>query len=79
MVTSHNWTQNTFLFALIFAIACGGGGVLWYLILTHYVAKHHHQFSIRTFQRIFLVLAIILFAFAAYTFASIFINFNIHI
>jgi threonine/homoserine/homoserine lactone efflux protein len=79
MVTSHNWTHNTFLYALIFAVACGAGGALWYLVLTHYVAKHHHQFSTRTFQRIFLVLGIVLFAFAAYALASIWIEFKIHI
>jgi threonine/homoserine/homoserine lactone efflux protein len=79
MVTTHNWVRDTGFRPFLFSIACGFGGVIWYFVLTHYVSKHHHQFSPRTFQRIFLALAVILFAFGAYTFASIFVDFKIHL
>jgi L-lysine exporter family protein LysE/ArgO len=73
-VTSHYFVAHTGKTPVFFSIACGLGGVIWYFILTHYVATHHHQFKPRTFQRIFLVLAIILFGFAAYTLLTVFIN-----
>jgi len=70
-VTSHYWVSDTGRTPVFFAVACGIGGIVWYFILTHYVATHHQQFKPRTFQRIFMVLAVILFAFAAYTLLSI--------
>jgi threonine/homoserine/homoserine lactone efflux protein len=73
-VTSHYFVARTGKTPVFFAIACGIGGVIWYFILTHYVATHHHQFKPRTFQRIFLVLAVVLFVFAAYTLLTVFIN-----
>jgi threonine/homoserine/homoserine lactone efflux protein len=73
-VTSHYFVAQTGKTPVFFAIACGIGGVIWYFILTHYVATHHHQFKPRTFQRIFLVLAVVLFVFAAYTLLTVFIN-----
>ncbi len=73
-VTSHYFVAQTGKTPVFFSIACGIGGVIWYFILTHYVATHHHQFKPRTFQRIFLVLAVVLFVFAAYTLLTVFIN-----
>jgi len=74
-VASHGWVGYSTLTDIVFALSCGTGGALWYLILTRYVSKYHHQFSAKTFRTIFLVLAIILFASAAYTFLSIFVHF----
>lgn len=74
--TSHDWSGNSTLTAVAFALACGIGGALWYLILTRYVSKYHHQFSAKTFRTIFLVLAVALFVLAVYTFLSIFIDFK---
>lgn len=73
-VTSHFFVAQRGKTPVLFAIACGIGGVVWYFILTRYVATHHHQFKPRTFQRIFLFLAIILFVFAAYTLLSVFVD-----
>jgi threonine/homoserine/homoserine lactone efflux protein len=73
-VTSHYFVAQTGKTPVFFSIACGIGGVIWYFILTHYVATHHHQFKPRTFQRIFLVLAVVLFVFAAYSLLTVFIN-----
>ena len=73
-VTSHYFVAETGKTPIFFSIACGIGGVIWYFILTRYVATHHHQFKPRTFQRIFLVLAVILFVFAAYTLFTVFFN-----
>ncbi len=78
MVTGHYWVTNDGLTPYLFALACGLGGVLWYFILTRYVAKYHHIFSDRTFQRIFIGMALILFVFGAYTFASIFVDLKLH-
>lgn len=78
MVTSHYWVTNDGLTPYLFALACGLGGALWYFILTRYVAKYHHMFSPRTFRRFFCGMAVILFAFGAYTFASIFVDLKLH-
>jgi arginine exporter protein ArgO len=56
----------------LFAISCGSGGFLWYFILVRYVATKHHQFSPRTFRRIFLIMSVILFVMAIYTLVTIF-------
>jgi arginine exporter protein ArgO len=73
MVSHYNWMASGVSSARIFfAVSCGLGGIVWYFVLTYYVVTHHHQFQPTTFQKIFLVLAIILFAFSAYTVASIF-------
>ena len=61
----------------LFALACGLGGFIWYTILSYYVARHHHQFGPRTFQRIFFVLAVFLAGFASLTFVSIFVKIKI--
>jgi L-lysine exporter family protein LysE/ArgO len=79
MVTSHSWVTHKGMRPFLFALACGAGGVLWYFVLTRYVAKYHHFFSPRTFQRIFVGMAFILFAFGAYTFASIYVDFKVHL
>jgi len=73
-VTSHYFVAQTGKTPVFFSMACGIGGVIWYFILTHYVATHHHQFKPRTFQRIFFVLAVVLFVFAAYSLLTVFIN-----
>jgi len=59
---------------IIFAFSCGAGGILWYFILTRYVGKYHHQFQPKTFRTIFLILAFVLFGFAAFSVASIFFS-----
>ncbi len=76
-VTSHHFVSHTGKTPIFFSIACGIGGVVWYFILTHYVATHHHQFKPRTFQRIFLVMAFILFVFAGYTMLTVFFNISL--
>ncbi len=79
MVTSHAWVTDKGMRPFLFALACGAGGLLWYFVLTRYVAKYHHVFSPRAFQRIFVGMALILFAFGAYTFTSIFVNIKVHL
>jgi len=71
----HGWIRDYAAAPYLFALSCGLGGFIWYMIMSYYVAKYHHQFSPRTFQRIFLVLAIFLAGFALYTFAGIFLHF----
>jgi L-lysine exporter family protein LysE/ArgO len=73
-VTSHFWVSRQGPSALIFSLSVGIGGLAWYFVLTYYVAKYHHQFKVKTFRVIFRVLAISLFALAAYTLLSIFVK-----
>ncbi|MHB8055192.1 MAG: LysE family translocator [Candidatus Aminicenantales bacterium] len=72
---SHGWILNYDAAPYLFAVSCGLGGLIWYTVMAYYVAKYHHQFSPRMFQRIFFVLAVFLAGFALYTFAGIFIDF----
>lgn len=72
LVTSHYWVMESGISPWLFAFSCGIGGFLWYLILTRYVATKHHQFSPKTFRRIFEVMSIILFVLAIYTLVTIF-------
>jgi len=73
-VTSHYFVSERGTSPILFAVSCGLGALLWSFTLTRYVAKYHHLFSPRTFHRIFLVLAVILFIFAGYTVVSIFVH-----
>ncbi len=75
--TSHYWVLETGASLWLFALSCGLGGFLWYFILVRYVAKHHHQFSQRTFRRIFMVMAVVLLVLAAYTILTIFYKIKI--
>ena len=58
----------------VFAISCGAGAITWFLIITRYAAKYHHQFTPRTFKYIFNFMGICLIGFALYTFISIFMT-----
>jgi L-lysine exporter family protein LysE/ArgO len=71
-VTGHGYVTNHRTMAYLFAGAVWTGCVVWYLILNYYVARYHRLFSPRTFQRIFLVLAVVLMAFSLLTAVSIF-------
>lgn len=73
-VTSHYWVSETAMSSVLFALSVGIGGLAWYFILTYYVAKYHHQFKPKTFRVIFLILAFVLFAIAAYTLITLFIK-----
>lgn len=73
-VTSHYWVSETAMSSVLFALSVGIGGLTWYFILTYYVAKYHHQFKAKTFRVIFLILAFVLFAIAAYTLITLFIK-----
>ncbi len=72
-MTAHRLVANRGWIPIIFSLAVGLGSLLWYFVLVRYVAKHHGHIHPRTFQRIFLVMAIVLMGFAAYTFLSLFL------
>jgi L-lysine exporter family protein LysE/ArgO len=69
-VTAHHLVGNTGWRPVLFALTCGLGGLSWYFILVRYVSVHHHQLDPRILKRILLVLAVVLFGFAAYTIVS---------
>lgn len=72
---SHGWILHYAAAPYLFALSCGLGGFIWYTVMSYYVAKYHHMFRPRTFQRIFQVLAIVLVGFALYTFGGIFFHY----
>jgi L-lysine exporter family protein LysE/ArgO len=76
-VTGHGYITSHKATAYLFAASVWTGCVLWYLILNHYVAKYHQLFSPKTYQRIFLALAVVLMAFSLLTAVSIFTPFHI--
>ena len=59
------------------AAAVLAGCLLWYFILNHYVARYHRLFRPKTFQRIFLALALVLAVFSVLTAVSIFVPLHI--
>jgi L-lysine exporter family protein LysE/ArgO len=71
----HGWILNYAAAPYLFAVSCGLGGFIWYTVMSYYVAKYHHMFTPKTFQRIFFVLAIVLVGFALYTFAGVFLDY----
>lgn len=72
---SHGWILNYAVAPYLFALSCGLGGFVWYTVMAYYVAKYHHMFSPKTFQRIFQVLAVVLVGFALYTYGGIFFHY----
>jgi len=71
MVTAHGWVAAGSSEAWLFSLAVGLGSVLWYFLLVRYVVKHHHLISAKTFRKILVGLAILLFLFAGFGLASI--------
>ena len=76
-VTGHGYITGHKSVAYLFAAAVWTGCALWYFIMNHYVAKYHHLFSPKTYQRIFLALAVVLMVFSVLTAVSIFVPFHI--
>ena len=71
-VTAHQWVVHVGWRPALFALSCGFGSVIWYLILAKYASKYHQQFKPKTFRKIFIGLAIILIGFAIYSLATLF-------
>jgi threonine/homoserine/homoserine lactone efflux protein len=69
-VTAHRLVSDTGWSPVLFALSCSLGALTWYFVLVRYVSIHHHQLDPRILKRILLVLAVILFGFAAYTILS---------
>jgi threonine/homoserine/homoserine lactone efflux protein len=71
VVSAHNLLVPVRTYQVVFALACGLGSLLWYFLLVRYVHKYHHLLKPRTFRRIFVALAVFLFALAAYSLLSL--------
>ncbi len=71
--TAHHIVTNTGWSPVIFAIACGLGSMVWYLLLVSYVARHQQKIRPSTFRRLLLFMGIALVGFGLYTFARIFV------
>ncbi|MFB0565722.1 MAG: LysE family translocator [Candidatus Aminicenantaceae bacterium] len=73
IVTTQQWVSPGILQPAAFALSCGCGSALWYCILTKYVSKYHHLFKPKTFRKILIGLAVVLFGLAAYNSITILI------
>jgi len=71
--TAHHFVTNRGWMPVVFAFSCGLGSLLWYLVLVRYVSKHQHKIQPSTFQKILVVMGIVLIGFGLYTCATIFI------
>jgi threonine/homoserine/homoserine lactone efflux protein len=71
MVTAHGWVASHGPNAWLFSLGAGAGSMLWYFLLVRYVAKHHHLISAKTFRKVLVALAVILFLFAGFGLASL--------
>jgi len=74
IVTAHQWVSFGILQPAVFALSCGIGSAVWYLILTRYVSKYHHQFKPVTVKKIILGLSVVLIGFAVYNLVTFFIE-----
>ncbi len=71
--TAHHLVTNTGWTPVVFAIACGLGSMIWYLLLVSYVAKHQQKIKPSAMRRLLLFMGIALVGFGLYTFARIFV------
>jgi L-lysine exporter family protein LysE/ArgO len=71
--TAHHFVTNRGWMPVVFAFSCGLGSLLWYLVLVRYVSKHQQKIRPSTFQKILVVMGIVLIGFGLYTCATIFI------
>lgn len=71
--TAHDLVTNTGWTPVVFAIACGLGSMIWYLLLVRYVAKHQEKIKPSAMRRLLLFMGIALIGFGLYTFARIFV------
>lgn len=65
LVVAEGWP------AALFALSCGAGAVLWYLLLVRFVCSRQGRITARTFKRLLLGLAVLFLCFAVYTAFSI--------
>ena len=72
--TAHHVVSNRGWIPVLFALACGLGSMIWYLLLVRYVAKHQDKIRPATFKKILIIMGIVLIGFGIYTFGTIFIH-----
>ena len=71
-VTAHGLLKNGFWPAILFALSCGLGAVLWYFFLVRFISHHQAKFQETTFKKLLIILGSLLVAFAIFTFISAF-------
>jgi L-lysine exporter family protein LysE/ArgO len=74
MATAHNIVGNSGWIPVAFAVACGLGSMIWYMLIVRYVSKHQHKIRPAAFQKMLVFMGIAMIGFALYTFATIFIK-----
>jgi L-lysine exporter family protein LysE/ArgO len=73
IATAHRWVTNKGWIPVAFAIGCGIGSMIWYLLLVRYVSKHKHKILPSTFQKLLVFIGIALIGFGVYTFIKLFV------
>lgn len=71
--TAHHLVAGKGWAPFAFAVACGFGAVLWYLILLRYVARNQDRIKPSTFRKLLLLMGIALIGFGLFTCATIFV------
>lgn len=72
-VTAHHLVAGRGWAPFVFAIACGLGAMLWYLLLLRYVARNQDRIRPSAFRKLLLFMGIALIGFGLYTCATIFV------
>jgi L-lysine exporter family protein LysE/ArgO len=70
--TAHHLVVNRGWVPVVFAISCGLGSLVWYLLLVRYVARHQHKIRQESFQKLLFIMGIVLIGFGIFTFVTIF-------
>jgi L-lysine exporter family protein LysE/ArgO len=71
ILAAHQWLKPGLWQPALFALLCGIGSVVWYVILVKYVSKYRHFFTPKALSRIIIGLAILLMAFAAFSLVTL--------
>lgn len=70
-MTAHQWIISSGWKPVVFAVACGLGAFLWYLLLVPLMVKHQNRLQPATIRKTMMLLGFVLMGFALYTFLTI--------
>ncbi|HVP91617.1 MAG TPA: LysE family transporter [Terriglobales bacterium] len=69
-MTAHNLVQSRGWTAVAFAVACGLGSFLWYMLLVGFVAERQSKIRPETFRKVLYYMGLALAGLGVYTIAS---------
>ncbi|MGB9893129.1 MAG: LysE family transporter, partial [Candidatus Saccharicenans sp.] len=68
--TAHGLLKEGFWPAVIFALFCGLGAMVWYFFLVRIVSHYQTKIQEKTFKKMLLALGVLLIGFSIFTFAA---------